>query len=155
MMGCACQRGAVPRSLMTLKKVGAMGKMVNFEGKMVALDTLPNGCLYIRGAWYSSVDSLPKELKAQYSGLFQKAQAQAKRPKGQILMKKAVVGVPKGKTKTAEAKKPELKGVVKTQAAAKEVKPEIKGVSAFTQEKADTGAVDDKVKSKTENKDQK
>lgn len=58
-----------------------MAKMVNFEGKMVPYDTLPHGCLFIRGVWYASENALPEEFKTQYGKLFaQMALSAAKTP---------------------------------------------------------------------------
>lgn len=76
-MGCNCQSGNEARAE---SKVRKMAKLVNFEGKMVPYDTIPQGCLFIRGVWYGSAEALPEELKSQYTKVFV-----------QIAAKKAVV----------------------------------------------------------------
>ncbi len=70
---CLCQSGPQTKTanaLVTESKVRNMAKMVNFEGKMVPYDTLPHGCLFIRGVWYASENALPDEMKTQYGKLF-------------------------------------------------------------------------------------
>ena len=43
-----------------------MVKLVNFEGKMVAFNTIPQGAIFVRGVWYSSVDKMPDEIREYY-----------------------------------------------------------------------------------------
>ena len=38
-------------------------RIVDFEGRQIPKSQLPNGSLFIEGVWYSSVDTLPPELK--------------------------------------------------------------------------------------------
>ena len=43
-----------------------MVKLVNFEGKMVAFNAVPQGSIFVRGVWYSSVDKMPDEIREYY-----------------------------------------------------------------------------------------
>ena len=43
-----------------------MVKLVNFEGNMVAFNTSPQGSIFIRGVWYSSVDKMPDDVRDYY-----------------------------------------------------------------------------------------
>lgn len=76
-MGCGCRRNkkeaevvkkaelsAPPKE--TGNGTGTMVKLVNFEGRMVAFNTIPQGAIFVRGVWYSSVDKMPDEIREYY-----------------------------------------------------------------------------------------
>ncbi len=44
-------------------KIDSMAKLVNYEGNMVPINAVPQGSVYIRGVWYSSMDNVPDEVK--------------------------------------------------------------------------------------------
>ena len=50
-----------------------MSRMVNLEGKQVPESQLPNGSLFIKGCWYSSVDKLPSDFRAKYAPLLEES----------------------------------------------------------------------------------
>ena len=76
-MGCACRQSRaeaqVKKQILETAAKGNssptsvannnMGKLVNFEGKMVPLKSLPQGSVHVRGVWYSSMDSVPADIK--------------------------------------------------------------------------------------------
>lgn len=68
-MPCGCQSS----NQRVESRVINMANMVNYEGKMVSFDTLPSGCLFINGVWYSNPDALPAGLKPKYGKLFSRA----------------------------------------------------------------------------------
>lgn len=76
-MTCGCKnplrqemRAGLEQELMF--KAMAKQKLVNFEGKMIAADTLPQGCYFIRGVWYSSPDTVPDSIRNQLKGFCDK-----------------------------------------------------------------------------------
>ena len=117
-MTCGCKNplrqemlaGLEQRLLMT-----TMGKqkLVNFEGKMIAADTLPQGCYFVRGVWYSSPDTLPEGIRKQLKGFCDKwaleIEERAKQTPLVEIQEEAVQDVPV--VETAPKKK---KGGVKT-----------------------------------------
>jgi len=76
-MGCPCRRNksetvvakkaelaSPPKTIENGKRT--MVKLVNFEGKMVAFNAVPQGSIFVRGVWYSSVDKMPDEIRDYY-----------------------------------------------------------------------------------------
>lgn len=55
-----------------LHKAMGKNKLVNFEGKMISADTLPQGCYFIRGVWYSSPETVPAGIRQQLKGFCDK-----------------------------------------------------------------------------------
>ena len=74
-MPCACRSGKTdkvkPVSGAKINEVHNMAKMVNFEGKMVNQNTIPQGSIYIKGVWYSSLDAVPDAVRREYKWLSQ------------------------------------------------------------------------------------
>lgn len=76
-MSCGCKHPLRQEMLAGLEQqllYKAMGKqkLVNFEGKMIAADTLPRDCYFIRGVWYSSPDAVPEGVRKQLKGFCDK-----------------------------------------------------------------------------------
>lgn len=76
-MGCGCRNPLRQEMIAGIEQrllSRAMGqqKLVNFEGNMIAADTLPQGCYFIRGVWYSSPDALPEGMRKQLKGFCDK-----------------------------------------------------------------------------------
>lgn len=76
-MGCGCRRTKKEAAVVKKAELAAhpkeirngtrtMVKLVNFEGKMVAFNTIPQGAIFVRGVWYSSVDKMPDEIRDYY-----------------------------------------------------------------------------------------
>lgn len=76
-MACGCRRSkkeaavtqraavAAPKHVAG-NRAGSMIKLVNYEGKMIAFNTLPRGSIYVRGVWYSSVEKMPEDVRDEY-----------------------------------------------------------------------------------------
>lgn len=76
-MGCGCKNPLRQEMLAGVEQqllYKAMGKqkLVNFEGKMIAADTLPRDCYFIRGVWYSSPEAVPEGIRKQLKGFCDK-----------------------------------------------------------------------------------
>ena len=47
-----------------------MARMVNFEGKLVPHNSIPQGSLFIKGVWYSSPEKIPDDVRKEYNELY-------------------------------------------------------------------------------------
>lgn len=76
-MGCGCRRNKKEAAVVKKAALASppkqngngtktMVKLVNFEGKMVAFNMIPQGSIFVRGVWYSSVDKMPDEIRDYY-----------------------------------------------------------------------------------------
>lgn len=76
-MACGCRRHSGEAAVVKKAELASppkqtgigtktMVKLVNFEGKMVAFNTIPQGSVFVRGVWYSSVDKMPDDVRDYY-----------------------------------------------------------------------------------------
>ena len=76
-MGCGCRRSSKEAAISKKAELAApkketrigtrtMVKLVNFEGNMIAFNAIPQGSIFVRGVWYSSVDKMPDEVREYY-----------------------------------------------------------------------------------------
>lgn len=76
-MGCGCRKTKKEAAVAKTAELTAppkeirngtrkMVKLVNFEGKLVSFNTIPQGSIFVRGVWYSSVDKMPDEIREYY-----------------------------------------------------------------------------------------
>ena len=80
-MGCACKKGNKKVNTVSDVKVNSlnqtvddvkvenMARMVNYEGQLVPHNSIPQGSLFINGVWYSSVETMPEDIRDQYNEL--------------------------------------------------------------------------------------
>ena len=78
-MGCACKKGNKKVNTVSDAKVNAlnqtiedvkvnnMARMVNYEGQLVPHNSIPQGSLFVNGVWYSSVETMPEDVREMYN----------------------------------------------------------------------------------------